>query len=62
MNKVIKTRNFSATQTLQYFNSSQNLKSKDSDKLKLDDIKLIYDFLDTISMIFTLIHLFSNKP
>ena len=47
MNKVIKTRNFSATQTLQYFNSSQNLKSKDSDKLKLDDIKLIYDFLYT---------------
>ena len=45
MNRIIKTRNFSATQTLQYFNSSQNLKSSDNDKLKLDEIKLIYDFL-----------------
>ena len=41
----IKTRNFLATQTLQYFNSSQNFKSNDTEKLKLEDIKLIYNFL-----------------
>ena len=41
----IKTRNFSATQTLQYFNSSQNFKSNDTEKMKLEDIKLIYNFL-----------------
>ena len=45
MNKNIKTRNFSVTQTLQYFNSTQNLKTSDSDKLKLEDIKQIYNFL-----------------
>ena len=45
MSKIVKTRNFSATQTLQYFNSSQNLKTFDSDKLKLEDIKHIYNFL-----------------
>ena len=42
---MIKTRNLSATQTLQYFNSSQNAKSNDNEKLKLEEIKLIYDFL-----------------
>ena len=46
MRKYMKTRNLSASQTLQYFNTSQNnLKSKDSDQLKLEDIKLIYNFL-----------------
>ena len=45
MNKNIKTRNFSANQTLQYFNSTHNLKTSDSYKLKLEDIKLIYNFL-----------------
>ena len=45
MNKIIKTRNFSANQTLQYFNSSQNLKSNDNEKLKIEDIKSIYDIL-----------------
>ena len=42
MSKIIKTRNLSASQTLQYFNSS---KSCENEKLKLDEIKLIYDFL-----------------
>ena len=45
MNKIIKTRNFSATQTLKYFNSSQNMKANDVEKLKLEDIKYIYNFL-----------------
>ena len=45
MSKIVKTRNLSATQTLQYFNSTQNLKSNDSDKLKLEDIRNIYNFL-----------------
>ena len=39
MNKIIKTRNFSASQTLKYFNSSQNMKANDVEKLKLEDIK-----------------------
>ena len=45
MNKIIKTRNFSASQTLKYFNSSQNMKANDVEKLKLEDIKYIYNFL-----------------
>ena len=45
MNKIIKTRNFSGTQTLQYFNSTKNVKTNDSDKLKLEEIKYIYCFL-----------------
>jgi hypothetical protein len=40
-----KTRNFSATQTLQYFKTSQNAKKNDNEKLKIDEVKFIYDFL-----------------
>ena len=40
-----KTRNCSGFQTLQYFNSSQNTKINESEKLKLEDIKNIYNFL-----------------
>ena len=45
MSEIKKNRNFSATQTLHYFKSSQNLKSKENEKLKIDEIKYIYDFL-----------------
>ena len=46
MNKIIKTRNFSGTQSLQYFNSTKNMKTNnDNNKLKLEEIKYIYYFL-----------------
>ena len=46
MNKIIKTRNFSGTQNLQYFNSTKNMKTNnDNNKLKLEEIKYIYYFL-----------------
>ena len=45
MDKIIKTRNLSASQTLKYFNYSQSMKTSDNEKLKLEDIKCIYNFL-----------------
>ena len=45
MNKIIKTRNFSGIQAFQYFSSTKNEKTNDSDKLKLEEIKHIYNFL-----------------
>ena len=45
MSKIKKTRNLSSVQTLQYFNSSQKSKTSENDKLKLDEVKYIYDFL-----------------
>ena len=44
MSKILKTRNLSATQTFQYF-KTQNINQNDSDKLKLEDIRNIYNFL-----------------
>ena len=45
MSKITKTRNLSATQTLQYLKSSQIAKINESEKLKLEEVKYIYDFL-----------------
>ena len=45
MRKYIKKKNLSVSQTLQMFNSSQNIKSKDIEQIKLEDIKEIYNFL-----------------
>ena len=45
MRKYIKKKNLSVSQTLQMFNSSQNIKSKDIEQIKIEDIKEIYNFL-----------------
>ena len=44
MNRDIKTRNFSANQTIQYFNSTQMIRAKDNEKLNIDDLEHIYNY------------------
>ena len=45
MNRNIKTRNSSETQTIQYFNSTQIIKVKENDCLDIKDLENIYNYL-----------------
>ena len=45
MNRNIKTRNLSETQTIQYFNSTQIIKVKENDCLDIKDLENIYNYL-----------------
>ena len=44
MNRISKTRNLSANQTIQFFNSTQMLKTKINEKLNLEDLENIYNY------------------
>ena len=45
MSRINKTRNFSATQTIQCFNSTQMFKTKENERLVIDDLEHIYNYL-----------------
>ena len=44
MNRNIKTRNFSANQTIQSFKSNQMLRIKDNEKINFEDLEHIYNY------------------
>ena len=45
MSRINKTRNFSAIQTIKYFNSTQMFKTMENEKLIIDDLEHIYNYL-----------------
>ena len=44
MNRNIKARNFSASQTIQSFNSTKLFKTKEDEKLNVEDLEHIYNY------------------
>ena len=44
MNRNIKARNFSASQTIQNLNSTKLFKTKEDEKLTVEDLEHIYNY------------------